>query len=126
MISIECLKRETRSLSQYLPATGEATREQRHGLGHGDLVTFFFLLIFIFPYPICIMYVYFLETFHYKTFFFSLFLFIKSDNIINHRIGKGKKFYKKKKVQVHKNYSIYIYLHFVNYLIIRNIPKKKN
>lgn len=123
MISIECLKRETRSLSQYLPATGEATREQRHGLGHGDLFTFFFPLIFIFPHPIC-MYI-FWKLFTIKP-FFSLFLFIKSDNVINHRIGKGKKNLQKKKVQVHKNYSIYINLHFVNYLIIRNIPKKKN
>lgn len=117
MISIECLKRETRSLSQYLPATGEATREQRHGLGHGDLVTFLFLFSLIL-YVSC-MYI-FWKLFTIKP-FFSLFLFIKSDNIINHRIGKGKKIYKKK-----INYSIYIYLHFVNYLIIRNIPKKKN
>lgn len=122
MISIECLKRETRSVSQYLPATGEATREQRHGLGHGDLVTFLFLFSLIL-YVSC-MYI-FWKLFTIKP-FFSLFLFIKSDNIINHRIGKGKKNLQKKKVQVHKNYSIYIYLHFVNYLIIRNIPKKKN
>lgn len=94
VISIECLKRETRSLSQYLPATGEATREQRHGLGHGDLVTFFFLLIFIFPYPIC-MYT-FWKLFTIKPFFLLYFCSLNLIISLITELEKGKKFTKKK------------------------------